>query len=119
MHLPSLALALTISLVLGACAEEPLPQQPIRRDNCLRNVQLDRLQEQLKQCDDVVAAFPKDPAPLNDRYLLHSLAGNDAAACADLKKALRLAKTLPAKRLDAQLRSDLEVRKDLCNLPEG
>ena len=44
---------------------------------------------------------------------------NDAAACADMKKALRLAKTLPAKRLDAQLRSDLEVRKDLCNLPDG
>ncbi|MCP9927134.1 hypothetical protein [Cyanobium sp. CH-040] len=106
---------LLISLALVGCSEEPLPQEEgVRRDDCLRNVTLDRLQEQISLCDEVVAAYPDDPGPRNDRYLLHSLAGEDAAACADLGEALRLADRLPAERLDAQLRSDLEVRRKLC-----
>jgi hypothetical protein len=61
-----------------------------------------------------VAAFPEDPAPLNDRYLLHSLAGNDQAACTDLRKAITLARSIPKEKLDEQLRIDLEVREQLC-----
>ncbi|MEX1317935.1 MAG: hypothetical protein AB1Z22_12535 [Synechococcaceae cyanobacterium] len=103
------------SLVLLSCREQPLPQQGgVRRDDCLREVTLDRLEEQIALCDEVVAAFPDDPDPRNDRYLLHSLAGNDTAACEDLREALRLAEQLPEDQLDAQLRSDLEVRRELC-----
>ncbi|MFQ6539466.1 MULTISPECIES: hypothetical protein [Aphanothece] len=109
-----LALALALSLLAGACAEEPLPRRAIRRDDCLRNVRLDRLSEQLKLCNGVVEAFPEDPGPRNDRYLLHSLAGNDPAACEDMRAAVNLAARLPAKRLDPQLRNDLKVRQELC-----
>jgi hypothetical protein len=85
-----------------------------RRDACLRNVKLEQLREQIERCDAVVAAFPDDPGPRNDRYLLHSLAGNDEAACQDLRQAVKLAARLPADRLDPQLRSDLKVRQQLC-----
>lgn len=106
---------LTVVAMLGAgCAEAPLPEQSIRRDDCLRELSLANLSERLQACHAVVAAFPGDPAPLNDRYLLHSLAGDDRAACADLRQALALAASTPAGALDAQLRSDLKVRAQLC-----
>lgn len=105
---------LVVALVCASCAEAPLPRQAIRRDDCLRELSLANLRERLRDCDAVVAAFPKDPAPLNDRYLLHSLAGDDRAACADLRRAVELAAAIPADALDAQLRSDLRVRAQLC-----
>jgi hypothetical protein len=89
----------------------------LSRDDCLRELSLANLKERLKACDAVVAAFPKDPAPLNDRYLLHSLAGNDQAACADLRKAVTLARGHAERQLDGQLRIDLEVREQLCKDP--
>jgi hypothetical protein len=105
---------LVVALVCAGCAEAPLPKQAIRRDDCLRELKLANLSERLQACHAVVAAFPKDPAPLNDRYLLHSLAGDDRAACADLRQAIELATALPADALDGQLRSDLRVRAQLC-----
>ena len=54
------------------------------------------------------------PAPLNDRYLLHSLAGNEAAACADINRAAVLARAKPPTSLDPQLRTDLNLRQQLC-----
>lgn len=105
---------LVVALVCASCAEAPLPRQAMRRDDCLRELSLANLSERLRDCDAVVAAFPKDPAPLNDRYLLHSLAGDDRAACADLRRAVELAAAIPADALDAQLRSDLRVRAQLC-----
>jgi hypothetical protein len=102
------------ALLCVSCAEAPLPKQGIRRDDCLRELSLANLSERLKGCHAVVAAFPRDPAPLNDRYLLHSLAGDDRAACADLRKAIELAASMPADALDAQLRNDLKVRAQLC-----
>ena len=107
-------LLLVVAVLVGGCAEEPLPERAISRDDCLRELSLATLNERLEQCNAVVAAFPQDPAPLNDRYLLHSLAGNDQAACADLRKAVTLARSIPAQTLDAQLRIDLEVRQQLC-----
>ena len=108
-------LLVTAACLLGGCAEQPLPERAISRDDCLRELSLDTLEQRLQDCDAVVAAFPRDPAPLNDRYLLHSLAGNDQAACADLLKAIALARSIPAEKLDEQLRIDLEVREQLCN----
>lgn len=105
---------LVVALVCAGCAEAPLPKQAIRRDDCLRELKLANLSERLQACHAVVAAFPKDPAPLNDRYLLHSLAGDDRAACADLRKAIELAAAITADALDGQLRSDLRVRAQLC-----
>lgn len=110
-----LALLVAICLGCGACAEQPLPDQGVRRDDCLRDVTLANLQDRLKRCNQVVAAYPNDPAPLNDRYLLHSLAGNDKAACLDLLRAVQLARSIPARTLDPQLRTDLDVRQSLCS----
>lgn len=105
---------LAMGVLVGGCAEEPLPERAISRDDCLRELSLATLKERLEVCDAVVAAFPRDPATLNDRYLLHSLAGNDQAACADLRKAIALARSIPKGNLDEQLRIDLEVREQLC-----
>ncbi len=113
-----LALALLLGLSLTACAEEPLPDRGLRRDDCLREVALTSLSERLRHCDAVVAAFPEDPGPRNDRSLLRSLGGDDQAACDDLREALRLAERWtakhPSKSLDPQLRNDLAVRRQLC-----
>jgi hypothetical protein len=101
-------------LFLAACAEEPLPRRELTVSDCLLEVDLDRLPKAIKRCDRVVAAFPDDPGPLNDRYVLHSLAGDDAAACRDIARAAALARQRPADRLDPLLRRDLELRQAAC-----
>ena len=58
-------LVLLLALLLGGCVEQPLPQRPITREDCLRSVNLEDIPSALQQCDKVVAAFPKDPGPLN------------------------------------------------------
>jgi hypothetical protein len=100
--------------LLAGCAEEPLPERRLTRQDCLREVRLDRLEKAIDLCDRVVAKFPGDPAPLNDRFLLHSLAGNEAAACRDIARAVELAGKLPPERLDPLLRKDLELRQAGC-----
>ncbi|MBM5823015.1 MAG: hypothetical protein FJ082_11360 [Cyanobacteria bacterium K_Offshore_surface_m2_011] len=107
-------LGLLLIVLLGGCAEEPLPQRPITREDCLRTVKLEDLPGALRQCDRVVAAFPKDPGPLNERFLLHTLAGNTTAACRDIAQATVLAAAVPKNKLDPILRQDLEVRRSSC-----
>jgi hypothetical protein len=107
-------LGLLLVVLLGGCAEEPLPQRPITREDCLRTVKLEDLPGALRQCDRVVAAFPKDPGPLNERFLLHTLAGNTTAACRDIARATVLAAAVPKDKLDPILRQDLEVRQKSC-----
>jgi hypothetical protein len=107
-------MVLLTALLLNGCAEEPLPQRPITREDCLREVTL----EDLARCDKVVAAFPKDPGPLNERFLLHTLAGATAAACRDIAKATALAARIPRDKLDPILREDLEVRQKSCREDE-
>ncbi|KEF42375.1 MAG: hypothetical protein ER33_05830 [Cyanobium sp. CACIAM 14] len=106
--------ALIVVLLLAGCAEEPLPQRPISREDCLRTVKLEELPAALERCDKVVAAFPKDPGPLNERFLLHTLAGDTAAACRDIATATALAAKVPRGGLDPILRQDLEVRLKSC-----
>lgn len=110
----SLALALAVTSLLTACAEEPLPRRRISADDCLSEVGMERLKEALERCDKVVAAYPNDPLPLNERYVLHTLAEDDKAACRDLAKALALAGRIPAGRLDPILRHDLQIRRADC-----
>lgn len=113
-HRNALTLGLLLIVLLGGCAEEPLPQRPITREDCLRTVKLEDLPGALRQCDRVVAAFPKDPGPLNERFLLHTLAGNTTAACRDIARATVLAAAVPKDKLDPILRQDLEVRQQSC-----
>jgi hypothetical protein len=111
---PAALVALVIALLLTACAEEPLPQRRINRSDCLRTIDMGHLPEALRRCDAVVAAFPKDPGPLNDRFLLLTLADKDVAACQDIRRAAALARGLPAQKLDSQLRHDLALRLADC-----
>ena len=113
-HRPGALVALVIASLLTACAEEPLPQRRINRSDCLRTIDMGHLPEALRRCDAVVAAFPKDPGPLNDRFLLLTLADKDAAACQDIRRAAALARALPAQKLDSQLRHDLALRLADC-----
>ncbi len=100
--------------LLVACAEEPLPERRLTVDDCLRHVELDRIQEALQRCDEVVKSFPREPQPLNERFLLHSLAGDDAAACQDIAKAKEVASKVPPNKLDRLLRNDLQLRSASC-----
>ncbi len=106
-------------VLLGACAEEPLPQRNLSVDDCLTNVQLDQLDAAIERCNKVVATFPGQPQPLNERFLLHWLKGDETAACRDIREADALARRLPPARLDGQLRRDLELRLASCNEPSG
>jgi len=117
-RLPAL-IAIVIACLLTACAEEPLPQRRMNRSDCLRSIDVDHLPEALRRCDAVVAAFPKDPGPLNDRFLLFTLADKDAAACQDIRKAAALARALPPREMDHQLRHDLALRLADCPSAPG
>lgn len=103
--------------LVGGCAEAPLPGRQLRVDDCLKGLQLSQLGPQLQRCDQVVAAFPSQPGPLNDRYLLRSLAGDDAGACRDIAAARKLATRLPASADNDQLRSELKLRESICLAP--
>lgn len=104
-------------LLLGACAEEPLPQRRLSVDDCLTNVALDRLDQAIERCNRVVASFPGQPQPLNERFLLHWLKGDETAACRDIRQAQVLARRLPPARIDRLLRRDLELRVASCREP--
>lgn len=112
-----LACLLGAGLLVGGCSEAPLPQRQLRADDCLRGLQLNRLDAQLRRCNQVVAAFPNQPGPLNDRYLLRSLAGDDDGACSDIAAAMPLAARLPSNAENDQLRSELKLRQSICLAP--
>jgi hypothetical protein len=114
-----LLLALGALLLVAGCAEEPLPQRRLSVDDCLTNVQLDKLKEALQRCDRVVATFPREPQPLNERFLLHTLNGEEQAACRDIRQAAQLARRIPAARLDRLLRRDLAMRVASCREEAG
>ncbi|MFN7678136.1 MAG: hypothetical protein ACK5QW_06005 [Cyanobacteriota bacterium] len=99
---------------LVGCAEDPLPQPQIRREDCLRGVQMKNLKAAIARCDAVVAAFPNDPFPLNERFLLHTLNQDQKAACRDILRANALARGSRAPATDALLRQDLQLRLASC-----
>ena len=110
----SRAFGLALLIFATGCSEEPLHKRQISRQDCLREIKLDKLVESIKRCDAVVATFPSDPIPLNERFLLHSLAGDNEAACRDIAKARILANKLPVDQVDALLRNNLKVRSESC-----
>lgn len=75
---------------------------------------MDRLKEAIARCDRVVKTFPRNPLPLNERFVLHTLAGDDRAACRDIALAAALAARLPAAKVDPLLREDLKLRQASC-----
>ena len=108
------AIGFALQLLLGGCGEAPLPQRQVRSDDCLRDLQIENLPEQITRCDQVVARFPSKPGPLNERSLLLSLAGRDQEACADIRRAIALAQSAGPVQLDQQLKLDLKLRGEIC-----
>ena len=109
-----LLLLATLVPALISCVEEPLPQRRMTPGDCLLELKLSGLANALQRCNKVVASFPKDPAPLNDRFLIHSLLGDNQAACADIRKAIDLSRQFPSGKLDPLLRRELTQRLDSC-----
>lgn len=99
---------------LAGCAEEPLPPPKVSREDCLRGLEMKKLPEAIRRCDAVVAAFPADPFPLNERFLLHTLNQDPKAACRDIARANALAKGSQAPAADALLLQDLKLRLASC-----
>jgi hypothetical protein len=77
-------------------------------------VQIDDLEGALQRCNAVVAALPQEAQPRNDRALLHSLAGNNAAACRDSFAAAELLKRQRTTRPDPVLVEDIKLRRSSC-----
>lgn len=104
--------------LLGGCAAPPPPPEQAKgpaRDDCLREVRLDGLQSALERCNAVVAAYPRDPQPRNERALLQALAGNRAAACRDSNAAeVLLRQAAPERRGDPQLVEEIRIRAAGC-----
>lgn len=109
-----LAWAACLLFGLGGCSEAPLPQRRLQVGDCLNRIELNHLNEALRHCDRVVQAFPRNPQPLNERFLLHTLMEQDEAACRDIAKADQLARQKPASSLDPLLRQELRLHLDSC-----
>ena len=114
--LAPLVLAIT-GLVLVGCSEADLPQRSLQRDDCLRQVSLQDLPQAIRRCDQVVARFPQDPGPRNERSVLLALAGDDQAACREIEAASRLAQQARAGKVDPMLLSELKTRRESCRQP--
>jgi regulator of sirC expression with transglutaminase-like and TPR domain len=97
-----------LGLLLTAC-QSKLPDP----ESCLANVEANALNQALERCNQVVAAHPRDPRPLNDRFLLHTLMQNKTAACADITKSANLLKRQKGEILD-ELNDEVQVRLDSC-----
>ncbi len=108
-----LAAALPL-LLLSSCGEADLPQRSLQPDDCLRDIRLDQLPQAIARCNQVVAAFPADPAPRNERSVLLALAGDDAAACRDIETAQRLVARAARGSLDKLLVSEVAMRQRSC-----
>ena len=114
------ALALTLALAGCTAAPPPTTESPrLRQDECLDEVKVDRLDQALERCDKVVSAFPLEARPLSDRFVIHTLRGEQARACQDIDRAAELLKATgngkPAKDADApQLVTDIRVRQESC-----
>jgi len=112
----SFAAALALVL-LGGCVSapsDPTTTLPGLGD-CLRQVEIKRLKKALNRCDGVVEAHPQEPQPRNERALLHSLAGDNQAACRDSLAAERLLKQLPKTAApDPLLVEEIQLRAKSC-----
>jgi hypothetical protein len=109
---------LALLLVLTGCNEQPsLTDERISNDDCLRDVKVDKLDEAMARCNSVVAAFPRDPRPLSDRFVLHTLKQEQVAACRDIVQAAALLVSSAARSKqpdDPQLLTDIRVRQESC-----
>lgn len=83
--------------------------------DCLNRVEMKKLRRALARCNEVVDAHPLQPQPRNERALLHSLAGDNKAACSDSRAAAELLKRLPKTPApDPLLVEEIQLRAKSC-----
>jgi hypothetical protein len=112
--LPQALGAGALALLLSSCAGAPEPgENKPQLDDCLRNVDLSQLPEQIRRCDAVVEAFPGHPQPRNERALLLRLAGKPQEACKD---SLQAAEDLRdgQHRVEALMADEIALRRRIC-----
>ncbi|MGC6482933.1 MAG: hypothetical protein ACON4T_05150 [Synechococcus sp.] len=80
---------------------------------CLEQLDLNKLDQALQRCDQIVAEHENDPAPLTDRSFLHTLLGQLDQACLDVKQGLRLVER-QGSDADPMIKHELTVRQDIC-----
>ena len=105
-------------LTIQACknAESPqaaLPDPQVKASSCLEDLNLQRLDRALEDCNAVVVSHPDNPVPLNDRSLIQTLMGLDDEACADVIQAISMLNDRNQSR-DPLLKHELEVRQQSC-----
>ncbi len=96
-------------LMLGGCGQ---PRPAV--NSCLAGVEANALPQALDRCNAVVAAYPRDPRPLNDRFLLHTLLQHKTAACTDIQRAAELSQG-QGKTVPQDLQDEIQVRLDSCH----
>lgn len=104
------AITTALALLMLAGCSSPTPEV----ESCLADVEASALGRALSHCNRVVTAHPQDPRPLNDRFLLHTLLQNKAAACRDIREADRLLRLGSSGRGDSELGDEIQVRLDSC-----
>ncbi len=107
---------LRLPTLLTACGPSPAPKAPVPDpSDCLDAVAIGQLQQAIARCDQVVAAHPFDPQPLNDWALLLSLAHRQRAACQDMARAAALlAQGAPAQPVDSTMATEIRGRAASC-----
>ena len=119
-------LALLSMVLLGGCISAPVDPTTTQLGvgDCLRQVQIKRLRRALERCDAVVAAYPQQPQPRNERALLFTLKGDNQAACKDSLAAARLLERVPkTPPPDPLMVEEIHIRvascRGLTTAPEG
>jgi|Laugresu1bdmlbsd_1035121.scaffolds.fasta_scaffold11939_2 hypothetical protein len=85
--------------------------------DCLNQVEMKKLRRALARCNEVVDAHPQQPQPRNERALLHSLTGDNKAACSDSLAAAELLKRLPKTPApDPILVEEIQLRAKSCQV---
>ena len=81
--------------------------------DCMSDLDLNKLDQALQRCNEVVDAYGDKPAALADRSLLLTLMGKTDQACADVSQAMALLRQ-DSRSADPMVVHELNVRHKSC-----
>ncbi len=82
-------------------------------ESCLKSYKKNNLEHTLKICEKIIARFPNNPQPLNDRSLIYTLNNKPALACKDVNQAMLLLKN-SSSSIDPLIKYQIEIRHKNC-----
>ena len=85
----------------------------IQESSCMDNFYINKLDESLLKCENVIRNFPNSPKPLIDRSLIHRLSGNSKLACIDIQKAIKIIEENSLSITDI-VNYEIRVRHEAC-----